>query len=262
MLIPLGRYQISYESTGEGLPVLLMHAFPLDQRMFQPQAEALSPIARLLTFDLPGVGNSTPAPVTMEDIADLAAALLDALGIDRAVVGGVSMGGYAAFAFARRHAARLRALILANTRAVADTGEGKKGRREMAAVALDQGPAEIARRMLPRLLGETSHRERPAVVNQVRALAEAIPGQTMAWLLEALAGRPDSTDLLPRIQVPALVIAGEQDPIAPPEEASQWAARIPGARFVAIPRAGHLPNLETPATFNQAIEEFIESLAG
>jgi len=170
------------------------------------------------------------------------------------------MGGYAAFAFARRHPGRLRGLILANTRAVADTADAKKGRRDMAAVALEQGAAEVARRMLPKLLGETTRRDRPAVVDRVRAIAESVPGETIARLLDALANRADSTDLLSRISVPALVLAGEEDTLAPPQEASQWAARIPNARFVAISDAGHLPNLETPEPFNAAVREFVESL--
>lgn len=171
------------------------------------------------------------------------------------------MGGYAAFAFARRHPGRLSGLILANTRAVADTAEARQGRRDMAVVAREQGAAEIATRMLPKLLGETTCRERPAVVARVRAIAEGVPGETIARLLDALANRADSTGLLSRINVPALVIAGEQDPIAPPLEASHWAARIPNARFVAITGAGHLPSLETPQAFNAAVREFLDSLA-
>jgi pimeloyl-ACP methyl ester carboxylesterase len=262
MLISPGNHRISYESTGEGPPLLLMHAFPLNQSMFEPQRAALSEPARLLTFDAPGVGESAPAVVSIDDLADLAAAVLDAEKIDRAVVGGVSMGGYAAFAFARRHADRLRGLILANTRAVADTPEARQGRRDMAALALDKGPAEIAARMLPKLLGETTHRERPAVVERVRAIAESVPGKTIARLLDALATRADSTALLPNILAPTLVVAGDEDPIAPPQEASEWAARIPHARFVALPKAGHLPNLETPGAFNKAIGEFLDALPG
>jgi pimeloyl-ACP methyl ester carboxylesterase len=260
MLITLGNYRISYEASGRGIPVLLMHAFPLHQGMFEQQRAALADVARLLTFDVPGVGESAPAEVSIDDIADIAVALLDALKIERAVVGGVSMGGYAAFSFARRNPGRLRGLILANTRAVGDSEEAKKGRREMAALALAQGPAEIAKRMLLRLLGETTHRERQAVVERARRIAESVPAETIAGLLEALANRADSTDLLPRISVPALVIAGEQDPIAPAAEASEWSRQIRSARFVSIAGAGHLPNLETPQEFNEAVQEFLESL--
>ncbi len=290
MLITLGNYRISYQTTGrtsggepgqaingatqqaaggslaangfDGPALLLMHAFPLNQSMFGPQREALPPAARLLTFDAPGVGESAPAVVSIDDMADLAAALLDAEKIDRAVVGGVSMGGYAALAFARRHAVRLSGLVLASTRVVADSTEARKGRREMAAVALDQGPAEIAARMLPKVLGETTHQQRPAVVDCVRAMIESVPGKTIARLLDALANRSDSTGLLPHILAPTLVLAGEEDAIAPPQEASEWAALIPGAKFVAIPRAGHLANLERPEFFNETVQEFVEALPG
>jgi pimeloyl-ACP methyl ester carboxylesterase len=260
MLVTLGKHQIFFQCTGAGVPVVMMHAFPLNQTMFQGQRQSLADVARLVTFDVPGVGESTPSLVTIDDIADLAAALLDAEEIEKAVIGGVSMGGYAAFAFALRHPDRLRGLILANTRAAADTEEAKKGRREMAAVAREKGAAEIARRMLPKLLGETTHQERPAVVDHVRSMAESVAPETIARLLDALASRADSAGLLPQINVPTLVIAGEQDAIAPPEEASEWAARIPNAKFVAIARAGHLPNLETPEAFDAAVREFLQSL--
>lgn len=261
MLVTLGNQQIFFQSTGAGVPVLMMHAFPLNQTMFQGQRQSLSDVARLVTFDVPGVGESMPALVTIDGIADFAAALLDSEKIEKAVIGGVSMGGYAAFAFARRHPDRMRGLILANTRAAADTEEAKKGRREMAAVAREHGAAEIARRMLPKLLGETTHQERPAVVDQVRGMVESVAPETIARLLDALANRADSTDLLEQIIVPTLVIAGEQDPIAPPKEASEWAARIPTAKFVEIAGAGHLPNLETPEAFDAAVREFLQSLA-
>lgn len=260
MLATLDRYQIFYQASGAGSPLLMMHAFPLNQTMFQRQRQALSDAARLLTFDVPGVGESMPLAVTIDDMADIAAALLDAEKIESAVVGGVSMGGYAAFSFARRHPSRLRGLILANTRAAADTEEAKQGRREMAAVAHTQGAAEIARRMLPKLLGETTHQERPGVVERVGAMIESVAPETIARLLDALANRSDSTDLLPGIAAPTLVIAGEQDTIATPAESREWAARIPHSRFVSIAGAGHLPNLETPDAFDAAVREFLTSL--
>lgn len=254
---PLQGIQIHYDVRGQGIPLLLMHAFPLDSSMFSEQAGA-----RLITFDAPGAGKSAlPAgPLRMETIADVAAALLDHLGVDRAVVGGVSMGGYAAFSFARRRPRRLLGLVLSDTRAVAETEEGRRARYEMIAVARREGAAEIARRMLPRLLSETTRRENTALVKRVRRRIERQRGEGIASLLEALAERQDSTDLLARIEAPTLVVVGEEDPISTPAEAGQWAAAIPGARFVAIPRAGHLPNLERPELFERAVGEFLDSL--
>lgn len=254
-------HDIAYDDSGSGIPVLLMHAFPLDRRMFAPQRAALAYSMRLITFDVPGAGDSASGAVSIDGIADIAAALLDHLGIDKAVVGGVSMGGYAGFAFVRRHAERLRGLILANTRAVADTDEGKAARKAMAEVALQQGPAEIANRMIERLLGQTTLRGRPEVVKQVRAMIESTPPETIAMLLEALANREDSTATLGAIDVPTLAIAGEEDPLAPPAETAGWAAQIREARFVRIDRAGHLACLEDPAAFNNTIRDFVSDLS-
>lgn len=252
---------ISYDDGGEGIPVLLMHAFPVDRRMFAPQREALADTARLIAFDVPGAGESESGKVSIDGIADIAAALLDHLGVRKAVVGGVSMGGYAAFSFARRHAERLRGLILANTRAVADTEDGKVARQRLARVALEMGAAEIANRMIGKLLGETTRRERPSVVASVRRMIESTPPETIATLLEALANREDSTATLGSIGVPTLAIAGEEDTLAPPEETQGWAAQISDSRFVKIDRAGHLACLEDPATFNRALTDSLNELS-
>ena len=250
---------MAFQDEGQGTPLLLMHAFPLDRSMFEPQSQGLSGSSRLITFDVPGVGDSEACPVTMEKIADLAVAVLDSLRIERAVVGGVSMGGYAAFALQRRYPDRLLGLVLANTKPAGDSEKAKEGRRELAAVAREQGAAAIAGRMLPKLLGETTRRERPGVVERVRAMIESTPPETIARLLEALADRADSTERLVEISVPTLVIAGEEDSLAPAYETAEWANRIPDCRFVSLPAAGHLPNLETPKAFNAQVKWFLAS---
>ena len=239
-----------------------MHAFPLDRSMFEPQNKGLLDSLRLITFDSPGVGNSEAGPVTMEEIANLAVAILDSLDIDKAVVGGVSMGGYAAFAVERRYPERLLGILLANTKPAGDTEKAKTGRRELVTVAREQGAAAIADRMLPKLLGETTRRERPAVVERVRAIIESTAPETIAHLLDALARRADSTDRLAEISVPTLIIAGEEDSLAPARETGEWAKQIPGSRFVALPAAGHLPNLETPEAFNAQVRQFLASDVG
>jgi pimeloyl-ACP methyl ester carboxylesterase len=240
--------------------LLLLHAFPLQRRMFDPQKDALAAVARLMTLDAPGAGDSELSDVSMERIADCAALLLDQQKIERAVIGGVSMGGYAAFAFVRRHPERLRGLILANTRAAADNDEAKKARRLLAEVARTQGASEVANRMLPRLLGDTTRAQRHEIVEYVREMIEATDPEAIAALSLALGERADSHDLLESIQVPTLVIAGEEDPIAPPQEAAGWAARIPDAKFVAISEAGHLPNVETPERFNEEVIQFLRTV--
>jgi 3-oxoadipate enol-lactonase len=249
--------EIDYDVQGQGIPLLLMHAFPLDRRLFGPLRGA-----RLMTFDAPGAGKSSVPPegFSMEDLAAVPTHLLDHLGITQAVGGGVSMGGYAAFAFARRYPERLRGLVLSNTRVVADTEEGKKSRAEMADTARRLGAREIARRMLPRLLGSTTQQENAALVRQVQGWIEEQPPEGIARLLGALAARRDASDLLPRIAVPTLVIAGAEDSIATPAEAGEWAAQILGARFVTIGAAGHLPVVEQSAVFAGVVEDFLKEL--
>lgn len=253
---------IGYDTQGQGIPLVLMHAFPLHRGMFQPQLAQLSQLARVLTFDVPGMGESSDQSVSMDSIADLAVRLLDEQGIDKAVVGGVSMGGYAAFAFARRHPGRLLGLILANTKPDADTAEAKTGRKQMAEVAIELGASEIAARMLPKLLGPTSLSERPHTVDLIRSMIVSANPRSIASLLEALANRADSTDLLGEIRVPTLVVAGAEDAIIPAAGAEQWSKQIRDSTYVRIPRAGHLSNLEAPEVFNAALETFLRKVAG
>jgi pimeloyl-ACP methyl ester carboxylesterase len=251
--------RVGYDSTGAGVPLLLLHAFPLHRGMYAEQVEGLRGVARVLTLDAPGVGRSEPAPLSIDGIADLAAGLLDALQIPKAVVGGVSMGGYAALAFARRHPDRLLGLILANTRAAADSDEARKGRAEMAAVARAQGPAAIAERMLPKVLGPATLKRNRKLVDRVRQMIESLSGDVIADLLGALAGRTDSTAILSQISVPTLVIASEDDTLTPASEALVWAQAIPGSRYVEIEGVGHLSNMEAPERFNQAVRNFLET---
>jgi 3-oxoadipate enol-lactonase len=252
--------RVSYDSRGSGLPLLLIHAFPLNRTMYAEQLEALCKTARVIAFDVPGAGNSESGPLTMETVADLAARLLDALQIDKAVVGGVSMGGYASFAFAAKHPQRLLGLVLANTRAAGDSPEAREGRAELASVALEEGSDAVAARLLPKLLSEKSQRQRK-LVERVRQMIVATPPETIAALLDALANRSDSTPLLPHIGVPALVIASENDTLTPAAEAREWARLIPGAELVEIPSAGHLSNIEAPEPFNAALSQFLAKVA-
>ena len=228
--------------------------------MFEPQLEALSSAARVLTFDVPGVGESEAGPVSMDDIADLAAAILTHHGIEKAVVGGVSMGGYASFAFARRHPERLLGLILADTRAAADSDSVREGRRAMARLVEEQGAKAAAERMTPGWFGLSTLENRPEVVAWAREMVEAAPTDAIVRMLQALADRPDATPGLSRISVPTLVISGEEDPMIPPAEMAEWAALIPDSRHVVIPKTGHLPNLEDPEAFNRAVADFLSEI--
>jgi pimeloyl-ACP methyl ester carboxylesterase len=253
---------IKIEVSGSGRVLLLLHAFPLGLSMWDPQAEALSPTYRIARFDARGFGGSAlgTEPFTMEQIADDAAAILDALAVAKAVVGGCSMGGYAALAFVRRHPRRLAGLILQDTRAAADTEEAKLGRTALAARVLAEGAEVAVEAFLPKLLGRTSLRTKPALVTLLRERIRATPREAIAAALAGLAAREDSRPTLGAIQVPTLVLVGEEDVLTPPAEAEAMAAAIPGARLEKIPNAGHLANIENPEAVNAALGTFLTAL--
>ena len=251
--------EIEYDVRGEGAPLLLLHAFPLGLFMWETQVEALSATHRVVRFDARGFGGSAAGegPLTMERIADDGAFLLDHLGIERAVVGGCSMGGYAAFAFVRRHPQRLAGLILQDTRAGADSAEARASRATLAAKVLAEGASAAVAAFLPKLLGETTQRERLALVASVRERILGTPPQGIASALHGLAARADSRETLPTIAVPTLVLVGAEDVLTPPSEAATMAAAIPRARLDVIPAAGHLANLENPGAVNAALRAFL-----
>jgi len=253
-------HEIEYDVRGKGPALLFLHAFPLGLSMWDPQVEALVATHRVVRFDARGFGASAAdelTPLTMERIADDGAFLLDQLWIGKAVVHGCSMGGYAAFAFARRHPRLVAGLVLQDTRAGADTAEARANRAKLAARVLDDGSQAAVEAFLPKLVGETSHRERPALVASVRERILAASPRGIANALHGLAARPDSRETLPKISVPTLVLVGEEDVLTPPEEATAMAAAIPGARLEVIPRAGHLANLENPDAVNAALRAFL-----
>jgi 3-oxoadipate enol-lactonase len=250
---------IEYEATGRGRAVLLFHAFPLGRFMWDAQVEALAANFCVVRFDARGFGGSSlgEGPLTMERIADDGAALLDHLGIDEAVVGGCSMGGYAALAFVRRHPQRLLGLVLQDTRAGADTAEAKANRAVLAAKVLAEGSGAAVEAFLPKLLGETTRREQPDLVARVGEHILAAAPEGIANALHGLAARADSRETLPTIAVPALVLVGAEDVLTPPSEAALLSAAIPRARLDVIPEAGHLANLESPAAVNAALQAFL-----
>jgi pimeloyl-ACP methyl ester carboxylesterase len=254
---------VEYDDVGRGRPVVLLHAFPFARSLWRPQREALQAHYRVLTPDLRGFGGSAPfaGPPSLEVMADDVAGLLDALGVREPVVlGGLSMGGYVALAFARKYAARLRGLILADTRAEADSAEGKANRDRLIAVARERGTAAVLEGMLPKLLGDATRSGRPAVVEEVRRIATAQPAEAVAAALQAMRDRPNSTALLGRIRVRTLVVVGSEDAITPPSVAEAMVHLLPDARLAIIQGAGHLANLEQPEAFTAAVESFLKAL--
>ena len=256
-----GGVELAWEEAGQGTPVVLLHAFPLNRKMWRPQVEALANRCRVITPDFRGHGESGTAAEdsTMERLADDVRGLLDALGLERVVLGGLSMGGYVAFAFYRRWPERVVALILADTRAASDTEEGRTARFETAALAEREGSAAIAERMLPKLLAPVTHERKPEVVAAVREMILEASPAGIAGALRGMAVRTASCDLLPQIKYLTLILVGEQDVLTPPADSEAMAKEIPHSRLVKIPDAGHLSNLEQPERFNQALLEFLQA---
>ncbi|HET8645815.1 MAG TPA: alpha/beta fold hydrolase [Vicinamibacteria bacterium] len=258
----IGGGELSFEVRGQGPPLLFLHAFPLGQAMWDGQAEALARRFQVVRFDARGFGGSPPGEglLTMERIADDAALLLDHLGLSRAVVCGLSMGSHAALALVRRHADRLRALVLCSGRAGADSESARQARAELAEKVRRDGAAAAAQAMVPRLLGRTTQEQRPQVVARVRDMVLANPPRGIADALAGLAARADSTPTLREVRVPTLVLGGEEDLLTTPEEARRLHEGIAGSRLQVLPGAGHLMNMEDPPAFDAALHGFLAAL--
>jgi pimeloyl-ACP methyl ester carboxylesterase len=251
---------IEYAVSGSGPALVLLHAFPLSHRMWNGAAAELSKRNTFVRFDSRGFGGSDPAEslLTMERIADDAAALMDHLRIESAIVGGCSMGGYAALAFARRHPSRLRGLVLVDTRAGADNPEARKGRAELAAKVLAEGARAALDAFLPRLVGETTRKERADVMAWLNDTILGTSPRGIADALHGLGARADATPHLREISVPALVVCGAEDVITPIAESQLIASALRHATLRVIPRSGHLPSLETPDAFSAVVREFLD----
>jgi 3-oxoadipate enol-lactonase len=251
------------DDIGEGVPLLLLHAFPLSRRMWRPQLAGLADSCRLLAPDLPGFGGSTPWPAAtcrMEDMAAAAVARLDEAGVAAAVVCGLSMGGYVALALYEIFRERVRGLVLADTRAAADDEAGRGRRLESARAVESGGPpalAALASSLVPRLIAPRTRTARTELVAWLHQEIAAAPPAGVAAAQRGMAERPDRTHLLPHIAVPTLVVVGEEDEITPPAESVVLRDRIPGARLVTVAGAGHLSSLEQPAAWNAALREFL-----
>jgi 3-oxoadipate enol-lactonase len=257
----IGDNALAHADVGHGLPVVLLHAFPLNRMMWEPQIAALFGECRCVVPDLRGFGDSPKSgPYSMDVMADDVIALLDALQIDRAVVGGLSMGGYVAFDLVRRYRQRVRALLLADTRAPADTAEARQKRDELIALARSGGAAAVAEKQITGLIGKSTREKQPELVDRVRGVMAGESVDGIVGALEAMKARPDSTPLLATIDVPTLVVVGDEDAITPPKEARAMHEQIRGSRLEIIPGAGHLSNIERPAAFNAALSDFVGSL--
>jgi pimeloyl-ACP methyl ester carboxylesterase len=242
---------------GMGPAVLLIHAFPLNHTMWEPQLTTLTRHFRVIAPDIRGFGGSHPAsPWTMEEMADGLNSMLDRLGITTCAVAGVSMGGYIALPFWFKYPHRVRRLVLANTRARADNETEKAARNEMIAAIEANGTAILPDRMLPRLLGPKAP---AAVVTTIRKMIEGVDPAAAAYAVMAMRDRVDFSTEVQRIQCPTMVVTGEDDVIIRLEDSQALADSIPGAQYFQVPDSGHLSNLENPADFNRVLLEFLRS---
>jgi 3-oxoadipate enol-lactonase len=249
-------------ASGAAPTLLFLHGFPFSKSLWDPQVAALSPTHRCLAPDLAGFGDSEACEgiCRMEDYAADALALLDHAGVDRAVVCGLSMGGYVALALAAAAPERLRGLVLADTRAGADSPEAAAGRHAAAEQVLAEGTGAFAPGFLPKALGASTPAERPAVRARVEALVLEAAPSAVAAAQRGMAVRPDRHGILPGLAVPVLIVVGEEDVITPPAESRRMAEAIAGSRLVVLPAAGHLANLENPAAFNRELAGFLATL--
>lgn len=240
--------------SGSGTPVVWIHGFPLSSAVYQRQVSIEG--LRHIVPDLPGFGRSSPpeSDMTMETYAQAVLHELDARGIEKAWFAGVSMGGYVCLALARVAPQRMRGLILIDTRETADDAQGKQGRYDSIAKVRHGGIAPVVEAMLPKMLTGSASKE---LVAEVRAIMESSSDKGVIAALRAMAERPDSSPLLPKLTVPVLVIVGEEDVITPPSDAQRMAAAIPNAKLVIVKGAAHLSQMEKPEEFNRAVKGFV-----
>ena len=259
----VGDVTLAADVRGDGPALLLIHGFPLDRSVWAHQVATLARWRRIAP-DLRGCGASD-APddgYSVAAYADDLARLLDRLRVERAVVAGLSMGGYIAFDMVRRFRDRVAGLILCDTRADADGPEARASRDAMIALAKEQGAGAVAERLLPRVLGRTSQVTQPHLVEQVREMMTRAPVGGVVGALRAMKERSDATPLLPSISVPTLVVVGQEDEMTPPATAKAMAGAIPAAATIVIPGAGHLSPVEAPTAVSRVLAEFLEHVRG
>ena len=254
--------EMAYDDVGSGPAVVLLHGFPFNRSMWREQTAALSASYRVITPDLRGQGETTATgeAATMDEMARDVAALMDELNIRRAIVGGLSMGGYVALAFCRRFPLRVRALVLADTRPQADTEEARRNREQQARKALEEGMDGIGDVMLPKVLAPATLHEHTERVARVREMIKGTKPAGAAAALRGMAGRVDQTDFLSSILAPTLILVGSEDELTPPRDAEFMRREIRGSRMVIIDGAAHVSNLENPVDFNRALKEFLDEL--
>jgi 3-oxoadipate enol-lactonase len=258
--IQIDNIEMAYTDVGAGRPVVLIHGYPFNRSLWNEQIEVLSQNHRVIAPDLRGFGESeaSDGTATMNRMAQDVALLLNHLGIARATIAGLSMGGYVALAFYKQLSSRVRALILADTRAQADTAEAKQTRAQQAEKALSEGMAGIADAMLPKLLTPETVSKHPDIVKRVRDMMLKTKPEGAAAALRGMAERDDLTSLLSKISVPTLILVGAEDAITPVADSEKMNQAIADSRLVVLENAGHVSNLERTEQFNDALLDFLK----
>ena len=262
MIALCGEIEIGYDDVGSGETVLFLHGFPHNRSLWKAQSDALLDRARCIAPDLRGFGESSvSAPYSIDQYADDLAALLDTLRISEAVICGLSMGGYVALAFYQRHRARVRGLILMDTRAGNDSIEARARRNQLIAVANTKGSGGVADMIIAGMVGKRTREKCPEVVDAVHRMLESAPVDGVVGALSALRDRQDFTSTLGTIDVPTLILVGEDDVLTPPSEAALLHAGIRGSMLEVIAGAGHVANVERPAAVNHVLSEYLSTLS-
>lgn len=267
--VDLGERELEVLDQGSGLPVLLVHGFPLDHTMWRFQIDALAESYRVIAPDLRGFGSSpidsaaAQCGVAMEEYADDLAKLLDALDLSEPVViCGFSMGGYVALQFLRRHGSRLGGLVLIDSKAAADTDRARAMRIKMAENVESWGSAHVAKLMTSKMYAASTPASRPEIVAEFIAIVSRTNPASIAAAQRGMAARPDSMQLLELLKLPTLYVVGEEDQISLPAEMKAMAEQTPGSTLAEIPDAGHMSPMENPAGVNKELLEFLDRLSG
>ena len=259
--IKSGDAEIAYWTLGDGSPVVLLHPFPAHHEFWLPVAESLATRYRLILPDLRGHGESSvgEGPAIMEKHAADIARLMDDAGVARAPLIGVSIGGYVLFEFWRKHRARVAALGLCNTKAPADNAEARAGRLQAASDVLERGTEPFFETMIPRLLGKTTREARPDLVDGAVRMMRKMSPDDVAQVQRGMAERPDSVETLKTINVPTLLVTGDEDILTGINEAELMRQHIAGSQLRVIPRAGHYSAWEQPVEAARLLRQFLDS---
>jgi pimeloyl-ACP methyl ester carboxylesterase len=258
-----GDAEISYELLGQGAPVLLLHPFPANHELWLPAAQALLPRYQLILPDLRAHGDSDAGegPATMEKHAADISRVLDDARVDRAPIAGISIGGYVSFEFWRQNRARVSALALFNTKAPPDSAEARAGRLQSAADALERGTGPFLETIVPKLIGKTLRETRPDRVAAAVTMMKKMSPQDIAAVQRGMAERPDSVPTLKTINVPTLIVTGDEDVLTGVAEADLIRQNIPGSQLKVIPRAGHYSVWEQPQEAGRLLRQFLDTIS-